>query len=155
MLLKQDLIIAESAINENVKVPLSQNQFDALVSFIVNIGVNGFRKSRVLQLLNAKDYAGAAQAFMNWLRPLEIKDRRLSEQKQFLTPDNANVSRRDLKIGMFGDDVKTLQAVLKINVDGKFGPATEKAVKAFQSANGLQADGIVGPKTRAALGLKN
>lgn len=52
--------------------------------------------------------------------------------------------------------VKALQQALNIDgaqlvVDGKFGPATESAVKAFQSANGLAVDGIVGPKTWAAL----
>jgi len=36
-------------------------------------------------------------------------------------------------------------------IDGKYGPRTEKGVKAFQAAEGLTADGVVGPKTLAAL----
>lgn len=52
-----------------------------------------------------------------------------------------------LKLGSKGDDVKELQRLLKINVDGDFGPNTEKAVKKFQSANNLVPDGIVGKKT--------
>jgi lysozyme len=154
-LLKQDLKTAESAVNDSVKVPLSQNQFDALVSFIVNIGVNGFKKSMVLEHLNAQDYRSAADAFMNWVTPPEIKGRRLSEQKQFLTPDEITPKTRDLKLGMTGDDVKTLQAVLKIPVDGIFGHQTDKTLRAFQSANGLRADGIAGRQTRAALGIKD
>jgi peptidoglycan hydrolase-like protein with peptidoglycan-binding domain len=40
-----------------------------------------------------------------------------------------------------------------IVVDGEFGPATDKRVRQYQKANGLTVDGIVGPKTAAAMGL--
>ncbi len=61
-----------------------------------------------------------------------------------------------VKIGLNGHPVKTLQHLLRarghsVAVDGDFGPNTEAAVKAFQSANGLVADGIVGPVTWLAL----
>lgn len=56
-----------------------------------------------------------------------------------------------LKIGSKGDDVKELQALLKIGADGAFGSGTEAAVKAFQTAHGLTADGIVGNGTWSAL----
>ncbi len=52
-----------------------------------------------------------------------------------------------LRKGSRGEDVKLLQGILRIKADGDFGPATEKAVRAFQTANGLTADGHVGPKT--------
>jgi putative chitinase len=52
-----------------------------------------------------------------------------------------------LKTGSKGDDVKTLQGILGLTTDGVFGPATAKAVTAWQSAHGLTADGIVGPAT--------
>ena len=54
---------------------------------------------------------------------------------------------RAIMKGYTGDDVKWLQSRLAIPADGIFGPATEAAVRAFQKANGLVADGIVGPKT--------
>jgi hypothetical protein len=55
------------------------------------------------------------------------------------------------KKGAKGPKVKQLQTVLKLKADGEFGPGTEKAVIAFQKANGLEANGTVGPKTWAAI----
>ena len=56
-----------------------------------------------------------------------------------------------IKKGSKGAAVKKLQELLKITADGMFGNNTETAVKAFQRANGLAVDGIVGAKTWAAL----
>ena len=64
-----------------------------------------------------------------------------------------------LKKGSRGDEVVTLQKKLKQwgyydgAVDGVFGAGTEKAVQYFQRKNGLTADGVVGAKTAAALGM--
>ena len=60
-------------------------------------------------------------------------------------------SHMTLKKGMTGLHVQGLQELLHIYPDGKFGPLTEEAVKEFQTAHGLVADGIVGEKTWAAL----
>ena len=56
-----------------------------------------------------------------------------------------------LKLGSEGEDVKKLQLKLGVDPIGKFGPKTDAAVKAWQSANGLTPDGIVGPNTWAKL----
>ena len=62
-----------------------------------------------------------------------------------------------LKRGSSGPDVLTLQSALKQlgfdprGLDGRFGPGCEAAVKAFQQSKGLTPDGIVGPRTMAAL----
>ncbi len=85
-LFAQDIQKYESAVNRCVKVPLTQNQFDACVSFCLNIGTGGFCGSSVVKRINKGDIAGAGQAFMMWKKPPEIIGRRRSEQKQFLTP---------------------------------------------------------------------
>ena len=60
-------------------------------------------------------------------------------------------SHMALKKGMNGLHVQGLQELLHIYPDGKFGLLTEEAVKEFQKAHGLVADGIMGEKTWAAL----
>lgn len=61
-----DLKRFESSVNNLVKVPLTQNQFDALVSLVYNIGQTAFSNSTLLKKLNAKDYQGAADQFLVW-----------------------------------------------------------------------------------------
>lgn len=56
-----------------------------------------------------------------------------------------------LRAGSKGEDVQRVQKALGIVADGDFGPGTERAVKAWQQANGLAPDGVVGPKTLAKL----
>ncbi len=58
-----------------------------------------------------------------------------------------------LKIGSRGQQVKDLQEFLGADADGIFGKGTEAAVKEWQTANGLVADGLVGPATWDAMGL--
>ena len=62
-----------------------------------------------------------------------------------------------MRRGDTGDEIKELQRQLRLAgqdtgpLDGIFGPKTEAAVKAFQEAEGLAADGIVGPNTAGAI----
>jgi hypothetical protein len=67
-------------------------------------------------------------------------------------PVAAPVARPELVRGSSGEHVVFLQQRLGITADGKFGPQTEAAVKAFQQQHSLAVDGRVGPKTWAALG---
>lgn len=58
-----------------------------------------------------------------------------------------------LRKGLSGEPVRRLQAKLAVEADGKFGPATEKALMEWQKKNGLSADGVAGPDTFMAMGL--
>jgi lysozyme len=85
-ILSRDLVSVENDVNSAVNVPLTQNQFDALVSFVFNIGGTAFRKSTLLKKLNAHDFAGAADQFLVWVKQKELTGRRKAERQQFLTP---------------------------------------------------------------------
>lgn len=65
--LLEDLDEAANAIRANVKVTLTQNQFDALSSFVLNVGGGNLKSSTLLRLLNASDYKGAAAQFSRWV----------------------------------------------------------------------------------------
>ena len=52
-----------------------------------------------------------------------------------------------LRKGSRGEGVKMMQEALGVGADGAFGPGTERALKEWQTTNGLTADGIAGPKT--------
>lgn len=65
-LLAEDVAGAEAAVNRFVDVALSQAQFDALVSFVYNVGAGAFSRSTMLQKLNSGDYSGAALQFARW-----------------------------------------------------------------------------------------
>lgn len=66
-LLRADLATAEEAVSRLVAVALKDNQFSALVSFVFNEGEGQFGSSTLLRLLNAGDYAGAADQFGRWV----------------------------------------------------------------------------------------
>lgn len=88
--LRQDLAEFEEGVKKLVKVPLTDNQFSALVSFSYNLGLGALSKSTLLKKLNAKDYAGAATEFKRWVRgggkvlPGLVK-RRAAEKALFLS----------------------------------------------------------------------
>lgn len=67
-LLADDIKQFEQSINSLVKVPLTQNQFDALVIFCFNIGVGAFTKSTLLRKLNSRLYKEVPYQLSLWTR---------------------------------------------------------------------------------------
>lgn len=57
----------EPPVESRVRVPLTQNQFDALVSFVYNVGSSNFTRSTLLVKLNRGDYMGAADELRRWV----------------------------------------------------------------------------------------
>lgn len=87
-LLRGDVGDAERCINSVVKVALSQPEYDALCSFIFNIGVKAFRESTMLRLLNEENYTAAALQFKRWVYDdrrvvAGLVNRREAERKLF------------------------------------------------------------------------
>jgi len=87
----RDMQAAENLVDSLVTVPLNTNQTAALISLVYNIGGGNFSKSTMLKLLNAGDYAGAANEFPKWRKggamvlPGLVK-RREAERELFLKP---------------------------------------------------------------------
>jgi len=83
-LLKSDLKWCSEAVENSVKVPLQQNQFDALYSLCFNIGETAFKKSTVVKRINENDLKGAADAILMWNKPAVLQKRRERERALFL-----------------------------------------------------------------------
>ena len=93
--LADDLKNAEHAVNGMVKAALRQPQFDALVSFVFNVGSGNFAQSTVLKRLNigTPDYLAAADALLMWNKVAgEVNHglvrRREAEKSLFLSTDS-------------------------------------------------------------------
>jgi len=88
--LQEDLRVAEAAVSHLVNVPLSDDQFSALVSFVFNLGAGALSGSTLLREVNARSYQAAAEQFLRWIHagsqvlPGLVK-RREAEQKLFLS----------------------------------------------------------------------
>lgn len=79
---KKDVGWAEAAVND-IAGPINQDKFDALVSFVFNIGASAFDKSTMKKMLDEGDYFNAAKQFDRWNKPAEIISRRNGERDQF------------------------------------------------------------------------
>lgn len=99
-LLQDDVKPIEQLLGESVRAPLNQNEHDALVSLIFNIGAANWKRSTVMRKLNEGDKLGAAQAFEMWIRAkvngeLVSLDglirRRAAEKSLFLMPTDASL----------------------------------------------------------------
>lgn len=120
-LLKNDLQKYVDAVNAAVKVSINQNQFDALVSFTYNCGINAFKTSDMLKYINKGDFKSAANEFDKWIHSggkviAGLVKRRAKEKELFLkaaATTTYTVKSGDTLSGIakkYGTTVKQLQA---------------------------------------------
>lgn len=92
----EDLRQSESLVNRLVKVPMNQQQYDALVIFSFNIGGSAFAASTVLRLMNECNYKEACEHFDDWVKVTKggrrifsegLQNRRDEEQELFINGD--------------------------------------------------------------------
>lgn len=83
-LLERDMEPCERVIDTKVSSPLTQHQFDALMSFCHNIGPDRFAGSDVIKYINKQKYEKAADAMLSWNKPESVIKRRKQERKLFL-----------------------------------------------------------------------
>lgn len=129
---------------------MCNSEDDHLVAFVGYVKHNGLGDE-----LRRRDWAGFARGYNG---PAFLKNRydtRLAAAYTLhaISPPRSGTVQRTLKMGDDGPDVARLQKKLGLVADGDFGPATKTAVVAFQQKHALGNDGIVGTKTRQALGL--
>lgn len=90
MFLRSDLESVCQTVRDAVQTPLTDPQFDAVVSFVFNVGATAFRKSTMLRFLNAARYRDAAEEFPRWNRAggkvlPGLMRRRAAERELFLS----------------------------------------------------------------------
>ena len=81
---REDIAKYERRVNDAIRVPLEQHEFDALVSFDFNTG--GIYRAKLTEAINNKQ-RDASKHFYGWLRPPEIRKRREAEARLFETGD--------------------------------------------------------------------
>jgi lysozyme len=66
-ILRKDLIKFENSISKLITASLTQNQFDALVSFTFNLGAGALQRSTLRQQINRCEHISASQEFLKWV----------------------------------------------------------------------------------------
>ncbi len=118
-LLVEDLAWVEAAIAKKVTVTLTQPQYDALCSFIYNVGAGAFSKSTLLRRLNEGDYDAAANQLPRWNKQKKVAlsgltRRRVAEKALFLSkPLAPTKAAKKSKGGLLGALMTFLVSIIK------------------------------------------
>ena len=90
VLLMADLAQFEQCVSNLVRVPINQNEFDALVSFAFNLGCRALQNSTLLKMVNIANFESAANEFLRWdfaggKKVKGLTNRRIAEREKFLS----------------------------------------------------------------------
>ncbi|WP_260706836.1 lysozyme [Edaphobacter flagellatus] len=81
-LLADDLATAAACVSRLVKIPLNQNQFDALVDFVFNLGCRSLTQSTLLAHIQANNFEAAAKEFLRWNKAANKPVKGLTRRRQ-------------------------------------------------------------------------
>lgn len=114
-MLREELERFEKGVNELVKVPINQNQFDALVSFAYNCGLGNLKSSTLLKYVNQKEFSVAADEFGKWTRASGnvlkgLVRRRAAEKELFEKPVKGHAPKKET-LKKSDDKYKVVKAV--------------------------------------------
>jgi GH24 family phage-related lysozyme (muramidase) len=154
-LFRNDLKRFENAVNKHVKVDITQNQFDALVSFTYNVGESALAKSTLLKKLNAGDYQGASEEFKKYDKQTKrdkkgkpIKD---AKGKNIVETLAGLTKRRKYESDLFKSDIGTNTKAVNAKPKKQ---VTTKISKKPTKSNIAQVGGKVGGYTLKSNNVK-
>lgn len=152
-LFNRDVAWVEAALAKHVKVGLNQNQYDALASWVFNIGEGGFKSSTLLRKLNAGDYEGAARELPRWNKQkgkvLRGLVRRRAEEMEYFLSDPSYDDRGTT--GSVPSEPEPLKSLVKSKEVIAGGTAVLTAAGGFLGSVGEQAQNILSMGLCAAL----
>ena len=146
-ILAKDVKICEDAIKKNIKVPLTQSQFDALVSFGFNCGVGVYASSSACAALNLGKYEEVPAKLLDWSKVkingvLQVNkglyNRRKSEGELF-SGKNSSLIIWDKNSLIEAQKYLNKLGLYTVKIDGLWGPATAKAIDDFEAKSGVSA----------------
>jgi GH24 family phage-related lysozyme (muramidase) len=156
-ILRRDLAAFERGVARRVKVGLTQNQFDALVSFAFNVGLGAFERSTLLRKLNAGRYGDVPAELMKWTRGggrelPGLVNRRRDEAGLWRSADvGATGGRADVGVVDAPKPPKTMAqsktgaAAIVTGVTGAVAPVNEAMKAARDTADGVSGLMAAGP----------